>query len=249
MPIIPYEIRRDICKLWRGKRFWRTVKKYIDVEVSEEVAAFLKESDKYDKRYNDKIRKQIKAANIVKVFSLNEYEEDIFDDTAVCELGEITEDTVHPENRNPLAILLENEELAELDHEYLGTMTKKQYEVFQLYEQGYNNTEVAKMLKLDESSVRERLHSAFRAAVMAYLTRSNWGLFFAQHNEFKSYPENAKLPKHKFNEYLGVLFINRLSFFRHDQIEYINFVLETDYEAAMKKYFLDFITETPENGT
>jgi hypothetical protein len=30
MPIIPYEIRRDVCRTWRGNRRWFTVKKYIE---------------------------------------------------------------------------------------------------------------------------------------------------------------------------------------------------------------------------
>ena len=244
MPVIPYTLQRSVFKTIRKRKYWRYEYERILVDVSDEVAAFLEDDDKRERRYQWKIKKQMQRARIHRLISLDKIKYD--DEGESYLVADLIEDTFNPENRNPLSIIIQNEDLAELIHEYSATMTKKQYEVFQLYEQGYNNVELAELLKLDESSVRERLHTAFKAAVMAYLTRSNFELFLALHNEFKSHPENANLPKHKFNEYLGVLFINRLSWFRHDQMELINFVLETDYDAVMKKYFLDFITKTPE---
>jgi len=246
VPVISYTIRKSVWKTIRNKRCWYYEYEHILVDVNDAVAEFLKKDSKRERRYQWKIKKQMRDARIHTLISIDEVKFD-YNTSERYFVADLIEDVVNPENRNPLSIIIQNEKLAGLDHEYSSTMTKKQYEVFQLYKQGYNNTEVAKMLGVDESSVRERLHTAFRVAVMAYLTHSNWDVFLALHKEFKSHPENTNLSIHKFNEYLGVLFINRLSFFRRDQMEIINFVLETDYDVIMKKYFLDFITKTPEN--
>jgi len=244
MPLISYTQQWSVSKYKGRKKVWSNHYEPVLVDVTDEVAAFLAYDKNSMKRYTWKTDKQKRRANIHKEIS--------FEETAVNGDGEEYfiadfEDTYNPENRDPLSIVIHREDLAELDDEYVSTMTEKQYEVFSLFYNDYNNIEAAAMLGLDESSVRERLHTALKAAIMAYLTRSNFDLFLALHNEFKSQPESAGLTRYKFNEYLGVLFINRLSFFRPDQKELIDFVHETDYDAAMKKYFFNFL-KTPEKG-
>ena len=242
MPLIPYTLQWSVCTYKNRRKVWSDHYEPILVEVDDAVAAFLEEDDKAEQRYIWKTKKQRRDA---KVFPIYLDEVGITDDGDEYYVNDKYEDIYNPENRDPLSIVIQDEEAYELNLEYSSTMTKKQYEVFRLYNQGYNNTEVAGMLGIDESSVRERLYMSFRSAVSAYLIHSNRELFNALHNEFKSHPENADLPKHKFNEYLGVLFINRLSFFRRDQMELVNFVLETDYDAAIKKYFWDFMSKPP----
>lgn len=242
MPLVTYAIEKQFLKTKNKRKVWYIGYGYIDVEVPDAVAAFLEEDDKRERRYNWKTKKQLEAANIKFVFSLDAQL------TAEAEdnFAELIEDVIHPENRNPLDIMIQNEDNAALDLEYTSTMTKKQHEVFRLYNEGYNNTEVAKLLGLDESSVRERLHMAFRTVVGAHLIHSNKGIFQSLQAELISHYGNT-LPIHKFNGYLGTLFMNRLSIIRRDQLEMVNFVLETDYDAAVKKYFSDFLTKTPEN--
>jgi len=41
-------------------------------------------------------------------------------------------------------------------------MTKKQYEVWKYHKEDYGITEIAKLLNIDESSVRERLQNAYK---------------------------------------------------------------------------------------
>lgn len=244
MPIITYTIQKSICK---SPYCWYYEYEQVLVDVSDEVAAFLAKDNKREQQYYWKIKKQLQDAKIKIVFSLDKVSVDSESDEEYI-VADLLEDSVNVENRNPLNILIQNEDNAALELEYSSTMTKKQYEVFQLYNQGYNNTEVAKMLKLDESSVRERLYMAFRTVVGAYLIHSNTDIFHGLQAElYAQYGDT--LPKHKFDNYLSVLFINRLSLYRPDQAKMINYVIETDYEAAVKKYFSDFITETPEKGT
>jgi len=45
---------------------------------------------------------------------------------------------------------------------YAFVLTKKQYEVWKLNEDGYRPSDIARLLNIDESSVRERLKNVQR---------------------------------------------------------------------------------------
>ena len=173
MPIIPYTLQWSAYKIKNGKKHWYYEYRHIPVDVNDAVAAFLGEDDKSEKRYKERIKKQKQKAGIRTVFSLNELvkTEDGFNEDYFVE--EITADTTHPENRDPLEIVTEQETErerkkqdkefeAELNQLAASLMTKKQLEAYKLYRDGYNYTEIAGMLKVDESSVRERLRNAVK---------------------------------------------------------------------------------------
>ena len=167
MPIISYTIRNSACKTVRNKKCWYYEYEQILVDVNDAVAEFLEEDDKRERRYLWKIKKQMQDAKIHMVFSFDEVIN--FENNTDATIAEIIEDTVNPENYDPLEITIENEikeerkQLAvELDEMCAALMTKKQYEVWKYSEQGFNTSEIAKMLNIDESSVRERLQNALK---------------------------------------------------------------------------------------
>jgi DNA-binding CsgD family transcriptional regulator len=202
------------------------------------VAEFLEYDNGSDDRYKEKIKKQKRNAGIRATIYL---------DREV--LGSIVanhvEDTVNFSNRDPLAIILEAEYLWELQDEYWYTMSRKQYDVFRYHEWGYNNTEIAEMLGVDESTVREQLYKAFVAAVFRYLKHSNADLMQSIKKEVREIYKNET--QYTINRYTATLFLNRLFFFRPDQRHLLDFVNGTDYQEMMKKYFLERFFKTPEN--
>jgi len=167
VPIISYVIRKSVCKTVRNKKCWYYEYEQILVDVNDAVAEFLEEDDKRERRYLWKIKKQMQDAKIHTVFSLDEILN--FDNGTESSISDIIEDTVNPENYDPLEITIENEIkeeqkrlAANLDEMCSALMTKKQYEVWQYSGQGFNTSEIAKMLNIDESSVRERLQNALK---------------------------------------------------------------------------------------
>jgi len=167
VPIISYTIRNSACKTVRNKKCWYYEYEQILVDVNDAVAKFLEEDDKREKRYLWKIKKQMQDARIHTVFSLDEMIS--FGDGAESSITDIIEDNVNPENYDPLEIVVEKEikeeqkrVAASLDEMCASLMTKKQYEVWQYSGQGFNVSEIAKILNIDESSVRERLQNALK---------------------------------------------------------------------------------------
>ena len=237
MPVIPYKLQWSVCKKKGKKTFWDIEYQEILVDVNDAVAAFLEEDDQTEQRYQWKIKKQRQDAKIYGILSL--------DNVKGRKFLELIEDTVDPENRCPLTVLLEREFTAELYHEYSSTMSQKQYEVFKLYDQGYNKTEIASKLNIDESSVRERLHMSFRSALTAYLIHSNWDLFLSLQAELKAQFGGTMEPKKTFDRVLGFLFLNRVHLLKPSQRAMIDYALDDDYFNFINN-FLDFSNPTPE---
>lgn len=165
MPVIPYTTQKSVQKTIGKKKYWCCEYKHVLVNVNDKVAAFLKYDDKREERYDWKIKKQKQRAKIYTMVYLDEIKLDNDGEEYVVE--EMIEDTANPENYNPLEIAVKNE--AERKREqahaalykvYKSLMTKKQFEVWKLRKQNYSNVDIAKMLKIDESSVRERLKNA-----------------------------------------------------------------------------------------
>jgi len=167
MPIIRYPIQKSVAKTVHGRTRWFCKYEYILVDVKDEVAEFLALDNKQAKRYKWKIEKQMQDAKI--------YTQVYLDDFAVSKDGskldfpvaETIEDTVHSYGRDPLEIIMEDKvekgraEFAELMSKmYAFVLTKKQYEVWKLNEDGYRPSDIARLLNIDESSVRERLRNA-----------------------------------------------------------------------------------------
>jgi hypothetical protein len=239
-----YTIRRDVRTTdERGKPRWHTAGERVTAEVAEPVAEYLRYDDQLDRRYRWKIDKQRKAGHIREVFSLDEVRTGA--DGGQYPVADTIEDTVSPSNRDPLAILIEDERLRELKAEYLGTMSRKQYDVFRYHEQGYANTEIAEILHIDESSVRERLHMAFRSAVTRYLIHAHYALFQSVRKELTASYGDNRPSSNTFNRVLGFLFINRLDWHCHYRREMINYVLGEDYNDVLKNYLI-FLQRTPE---
>lgn len=195
------------------------------------------EGDKGENRYLEKIKKQKQDANIRAIIPL--------DKIRGMAIAEYIEDTVNPANRNPLFLILEDEYVKELEDEYFYTMSRKQFDVFCYHEWGYNNTEIAEIFGIDESSVRERLYKAFVVAVFRYLKYSNSKLLKTIKKEVQEIYKDKST--HVINRYTAVLFLNRLFFFRSDQREMIDFVNGVNYQETMIKYFQEKIFKTPEN--
>ena len=167
MPIISYTIRSSACKTVRNKKCWYYEYEQILVDVNDAVAEFLEEDDKRERRYLWKIKKQMQDAKIHTVFSLDEMIN--LDVGTEVPIADIIEDNVNPENYDPLEIAVEREIKEEqkrlavgLDEMCASLMTKKQFVVWQYSGQGFNTSEIAKMLNIDESSVRERLQNALK---------------------------------------------------------------------------------------
>ena len=129
------------------------------------------EDDKRERRYQWKIKKQMQDANIHTVFSLDEIGRT--GDGEEYLVADLIEDIVHSQNSNPLDIVIDKEyreeskkrrrELVAMFKEsYYALLTKKQYEAWKYSDKGYSATEIAKLLNIDESSVRERLENAFK---------------------------------------------------------------------------------------
>ena len=139
MLIIPYIIQKSVCKTVNEKKRWYYEYEQVFVEASDEVAAFLEKDDKREQRYQWKIKKQIQDAGIHTVFSLDELVRNSNSEEYI--VADLIEDTVHPDNYDPLEIAIEKEteeegeerrkELAAgLDEMCASLMTKKQYEVW-----------------------------------------------------------------------------------------------------------------------
>lgn len=174
MPTIPYIIQKSVKKLINGRSRWFIEYETIYIDVSDEVAAFLAEDDKYEQDYQARMKKFMRKNKIHKTLSLDVVIES--DDGSETTVGDIVADTVHHDNRDPLEIAIARETLYERingiknDDEvkksptYMeicaSKMTKKQFEVWQYHKAGYSNVEIARMLRIDESSVRERLKNA-----------------------------------------------------------------------------------------
>ena len=167
MRVIPYTIQRSVSKIIRGRKCWYYEYEHILVNVNDATAAFLEADDKREQRYQWRIKKQMQAAKIYTVFSLDEIIRS--EDGEDFPVSEIIEDTVHSENRDPLDIIIEREEEEEREKNaaahnemYAALLTKKQYEVWKYFEDGYSLVEIGELLGIDESSARERLHNAFK---------------------------------------------------------------------------------------
>ena len=169
MPVIPYTLQwSEYITVGRKKR-WCEKREQVFVEASDEVAAFLKKDDGREQRYQWKIKKQKQDAKMYTEFSLDEMIQPSDGAGEEFPVEEIIADEVHPENRDPLEIMLENEALAQLnkiadirDKIYASKMTKKQFEVWKYHNDGHRPSHIARLLNIDESSVRERLKNAYK---------------------------------------------------------------------------------------
>jgi len=168
MPIIPYTIRRSIRKTIRGRVCWDYEYEHILVDVSDEVAEFLVEDNKREQRYQWKIKKQMQDVRVHTVISLDEIIKSNDSANSDFPVSDIIEDTVNSQNCNPLEIVIENEDeekhkkkAAIIEDMCALLMTKKQYEVWRYHKEDYGISEIAKLLSIDESSVRERLQNAY----------------------------------------------------------------------------------------
>ena len=177
MPIIPYVIQNSVQRLVNGRKRWFVKYKTILVDVSDEVAAFLAQDNEYEKNYQSRMKKLMRRVKAHKTFSLDEVI--ISDDGLETSVGELIADTVHQENFDPLELVIEKESRYERKHnitykteeeikyeEYIkrcaSKMTKKQFEVWVYHEAKYSNVKIAKILGIDESSVRERIKNALK---------------------------------------------------------------------------------------
>lgn len=236
MPIIPYTLRQNVFKIKNGKKCWYYKYEQIFVDVNGEVAEFLEYDNGREKRYLEKIKKQKQDAGIRAIIPLDKIKD--------MKIADYIEDTVHPANQNPLALILEDEYLRELQDEYYYTMSRKQYDVFCYHEWGYNNTEIAKLFGVDESTIREQLYKAFVAAVFRYLKHSNSDLMQSIKTEVREIYKIETL--HNINRYVAILFLNRVYFFRPDQRKMVDFINGTNYQEMMEKYFLERFFKNPE---
>ncbi len=121
-----------------------------EIEVSEEVKATLEELDKQEKRYYWKTNKQKARAGLLrKDFSLEQCAEDGHEAASDA-----------PE---PLDELIQREEQPAYYEKLLGHLTPSQREVYVMrHVQGFSVTEIAAMLNISESAVRERLEAAYK---------------------------------------------------------------------------------------
>lgn len=158
---------------------------------------------------------------------------------------EIVADTIRPENCDPLVIFLDKEDTQELDYYNYAVMTEKQWEVFRLFEQGYTKTEMANMLGIDESSVRERLHTALKRAVEFHIVNTNIDTYFIVYNLFIK-ELKGKTSQTKLESYFAFLFRQSVYILNPRQRELIDFVIDDEHENFIK-IFLDFFDQTPEN--
>ena len=111
MPIIPYTLQRSIQKIINGKQRWFYEYEPVLVDVNDAVAEFLAKDDKRERRYQWKIKKQKQDANIHTVFSLDEVGRTGNGEEYL--VADLIEDTVHPQNRDPLDIVIDKEERKE----------------------------------------------------------------------------------------------------------------------------------------
>ncbi|GHV03064.1 hypothetical protein FACS1894211_15480 [Clostridia bacterium] len=242
MPVIPYTIEKSVCKRAGGRQYWQYAYEHILVEVSDAVAVFLAEDDKRERRYRWKIKKQMQAANIRTVFSLDEFVRS--DDGEERPAADYIEDTVNPENRNPLTILIEKEFTDGLYHLYSLVMPSKQSDVFKLHERGYTTTDMAEMFGIDESSARERLHNAFKKAVELYIVRKNYDILNGL-EQFFFKDLHGKISDTKYNRLFAAVFRFFVAYTNPHQINLLKFVIDGEYEREIKKY-LEKSNPTPE---
>ncbi|MCL2675710.1 MAG: LuxR C-terminal-related transcriptional regulator [Firmicutes bacterium] len=181
MPIIPYILQWSVAKTVAGKKRWREKREQVFVDVSDEIAAFLKWDDGGEKRYIERTKKQKRKAKIKKTFSLDQMVK-TNDSADEFPVGELIADIFHLDNFDPLEIVIGKETVSEREHErkheleriiaeqekkeaefekqYAPKLTKKQYEVWKYHKEGHSNVEIAALLNIDESSVRERIKNA-----------------------------------------------------------------------------------------
>ena len=171
MPEIPYTLRRSVRKIINGRQRWFYEYEPVLVDVNDATAAFLAKDNKREQRYQWKIKKQKQDANVHTEISLDEVGKTADGDEYL--VADLIEDTVHSRNRDPLDILIDKDERKEskkrskemavmFKEMYTSLLTKKQYEAFKYSDKGYSVTAIAKLLGIDESSVRERLENAFK---------------------------------------------------------------------------------------
>ena len=162
MPIISYTIQVSVFKkVGKRKKCWYYEYEHTLVEVNDAVAEFLEEDDKREQRYIWKIKKQMQDAGIRALVPL--------DKARGMKAVDCIEDKTHPQNRNPIEIVIERENekeekkiTAKRNKKIAGLMTKKQYEAWKYIKEDYSITAIAKLLNIDESSVRERLQNAYK---------------------------------------------------------------------------------------
>jgi len=171
MPVISYPIQKSVYKTVGGRKRWYYEYEQILVDVNDATAEFFANESKREKRYKWKIKKQKQRANI--------YPDDISLDAThdfvhytdksgdAILAAETIEDAFHTENRDPIEILIDRESdkgregsAALIEELFVSIMTKKQYEVWKLDNAGYRYSDMARILNIDESSVRERLENA-----------------------------------------------------------------------------------------
>jgi len=171
MPVIPYTIQKSIYKTIGGRKRWYYEYEDVLVDVNDAVADFLEEENKKNRRYKWKIKKQKQRANLYPndisldaSHDLIRYTDKSGDKVLVAET---IEDVFHPENRDPVEILSDKEydkgregSAALIEEVFASIMTKKQYKVWKLDNAGYRYSDIARLLNIDESSVRERLENA-----------------------------------------------------------------------------------------
>jgi len=112
---IPYTLQWSEYKTVGRKKRWCEKYEQVFVEVNDAVAAFLERDDGREQRYQWKVKKQKQDAKIFYEFSLDEMVQPSDGTGEEFPVEEIIADKVHPDNRDPLEIMLEKEALARLN--------------------------------------------------------------------------------------------------------------------------------------
>ena len=202
------------------------------VEVSDEVAAFLKYDDMRELRYKWKTDKQKRKAKIRAVFSLDSVAKDGEGEEYL--VADMIEDIYNPENRNPLTIIIERESTDGLYHIYASVMTSKQYEMLKYYEQDYSVVDMAALLGLDESSARERLYNALKKAVEIYVMHSNYDILTGL-QEFVMKDFYGQISATKYNDLFAAVFRGIVLWTNPEQYELVKFVIGGEYDKKIKE--------------
>ena len=219
---------------------------HILVDVNDAVAEFLVHDDKRERRYQWKIKKQMQDAGICRTVYLDEIKYDSNTNEQYF-VANIIEDIINPENRNPLSIIIEREFTDTLYHLYSQAMTQKQYEILKFHEQGYTTSDIAKVLGIDESSARERLHNALKKAVEMHVMHSNYDILTGL-QEFIFKDLYGKISATKYNNLFSSVFRLVIALINPSQRELIKFIIGNEHENKIIKY-LDSLKPTPEKPT
>lgn len=131
---------------------------YEDVEVTEEFKQqyefmLVQERARHWKEMQQKYRAGLRCANDFSLEKINEDGHELYSDSP-----------------DPLEMMIEKEERADYYRKLLSPLTDKQREVYILHHiKGCSKVQIAALLHIDESSVRERLYWAHKKILKNFL--------------------------------------------------------------------------------